>query len=101
MFVPISELQSQEFEEILAWLSPKDPWLQKVELSNQKQPGTGATLITHSDLLEWARGNRALIWCRGGRKSAMSISFRPMLREANLTPSWRWQDNTCVSEASS
>ncbi|OAX82907.1 hypothetical protein ACJ72_02732 [Emergomyces africanus] len=34
-------------------------------LSNRRQSGTGKWLLHHPDFLEWAKGNKEIIWCQG------------------------------------
>ncbi|KAH0553143.1 hypothetical protein GP486_006671, partial [Trichoglossum hirsutum] len=57
--------KDQETQKIVNWLSPLNSWLKQADISNQRQPGTGQWLLDDPVFLEWVKGNKESLWCRG------------------------------------
>ncbi len=82
-------------QKILDWLSPLNPWQKHADVSKQRQPGTGQWLFNDPAFLDWAEGNREVIWCQGMR---MSCSHLKLLckRATDDIVSGNWHDCSCV-----
>ncbi|KAH7131162.1 hypothetical protein EDB81DRAFT_134285 [Dactylonectria macrodidyma] len=57
--------EDKETRRIVDWISPVNFWLKQVDVSRQRQPGTGQWLLDHPDFLEWEEGIKESLWCRG------------------------------------
>ena len=67
----LTRCSDEETKSILRWLSPVNFWLKQEDVCKQREAGTGKWLLEHPDFLEWEKGNKEMLWCRGSRESCL------------------------------
>jgi hypothetical protein len=62
-----AEINTQERDAILNWLSPINFFLRQADISQMREKGTGGWLLANPLFKKWESGSGSTLWCSGIR----------------------------------